>query len=113
MGLVFAITAGAGGGLGGAPAPLLPGALLLGAAAGAGGSLLDSLLGATVQYSGLDEKTGKVYNRPAPKGARKLTRIAGSNLLSNGAVNFLSAAVTALVALAVTATRLGVSVAAL
>lgn len=67
--------------------------------AGLFGSLLDSLLGATMQYSGFDAAKGKLVSRPGPG----VERISGLPWLSNNMVNLVSAsatsALTALVAL--------------
>ncbi|CAL1688070.1 unnamed protein product [Lasius platythorax] len=56
------------------------------------GSILDSVLGATLQYSGIDEK-GVVVERPG-KGVR---HICGKQLLDNHSVNLLSSIGIALV----------------
>jgi uncharacterized membrane protein len=101
MGIVFAITSAVGGNAGGVPPPALGFSLLMGLIAGVNGSLLDSVMGATVQYSGLDAASGKVYNRPV-KGL-SLTRISGHDWVSNSAVNFWSATLTALAAMVITA----------
>jgi uncharacterized membrane protein len=68
--------------------------LPLGLIAGLFGSLLDSLLGATLQFSGYDRAAGRVTSAPGPG----VTRVAGRPLLSNNAVNVLSASATAALA---------------
>ncbi|GAQ86149.1 hypothetical protein KFL_002730070 [Klebsormidium nitens] len=59
--------------------------------AGLAGSLVDSLLGATLQYSGLDGKLKKVVQHPGPG----VTQITGLHLLNNEGVNFVASATTA------------------
>ena len=54
------------------------------------GSFIDSLLGATLQFSGFDQDTGLVTGKPGPR----VLRIAGLPLMSNDAVNLVSAAIT-------------------
>ena len=71
--------------------------VLVGGVAGLFGSVVDSLLGATVQYSGYSDKLGKVVSKPAP-GVR---HISGVDILDNHAVNFVSSLITALVVPAV------------
>lgn len=62
----------------------------LGLMAGLFGSLLDSVLGATLQFTGYDAASGKIVSRPGPG----VERISGLPWLSNNAVNLLSASVT-------------------
>lgn len=65
----------------------------LGLMAGLLGSVLDSVLGATVQYSGYNSSTDRVTSKPGPN----VQHISGLPLLSNNAVNAVSASVTAVV----------------
>ncbi|GAV02472.1 hypothetical protein RvY_13034 [Ramazzottius varieornatus] len=56
------------------------------------GSLIDSLLGALFQFSGLD-KERRIVNTPGPG----ITKICGRELLDNHAVNLISCALTSLI----------------
>lgn len=64
---------------------------------GLAGSVVDSLLGATVQYSGYDSSTGKVVAQPGAT----VKHISGRAWLNNDAVNATSAVLMSLGAAAV------------
>lgn len=65
--------------------------LALGLLGGALGNVLDSLLGATLQFSGADAEKGRATSRPGPG----VQHISGRDVLSNDAVNALAAAAAA------------------
>uniref|UniRef100_UPI00358E242A transmembrane protein 19 n=1 Tax=Myxine glutinosa TaxID=7769 RepID=UPI00358E242A len=60
--------------------------ILYGAVAGFSGSIIDSFLGATLQYSGYDAKQGFVMSHPTPT----THHVSGYALLNNNAVNLFS-----------------------
>ena len=65
--------------------------LVVGLAAGFLGSLIDSILGATIQFSGYCENRKRMVSTPGPH----VKRVSGVNFLSNSMVNFVSAVVCA------------------
>lgn len=66
--------------------------IVYGGLAGLLGSIVDSCLGATMQFSGLDENTGMVVNSPL----NTAKHIAGKPILDNNAVNLFSSILIAL-----------------
>lgn len=66
--------------------------ILFGGIAGLLGSLIDSFLGATVQYSGLDSN-GRVVERAG----ENIRYISGYTIFDNHSVNLISSILTALI----------------
>ncbi|XP_038110695.1 transmembrane protein 19 isoform X1 [Culex quinquefasciatus] len=66
--------------------------IVFGGVAGLLGSVVDSVMGATVQFSGVDEE-GKIVERPG----KNVRHICGVRILDNHSVNLISAIVTGLV----------------
>lgn len=67
--------------------------ILVGTIAGLLGSIIDSIIGATVQFSGYERATGKIVS----KSKRGVVWISGSEILDNHSVNLMSTLITALI----------------
>ena len=67
--------------------------ILLDGFAGLFGSFIDSVLGATLQYSGFCEEQKKVVSKPSST----VKHICGKNILDNHLVNLLSSSISAIV----------------
>lgn len=67
--------------------------IIVGTMAGLMGSIIDSIIGATVQFSGFDRATGKIASKSGPG----IEHISGSEILDNHSVNLMSTLITALV----------------
>ncbi|XP_050470001.1 transmembrane protein 19 isoform X4 [Bombus huntii] len=65
--------------------------IIIGGIGGLFGSVIDSFLGAMLQYSGINEK-GKIVERPG----KHVKHICGRQILDNHSVNLLSSVITAL-----------------
>jgi len=66
--------------------------VLIGGIGGLFGSVFDSFLGATIQYTGYSERLEKVQNKPAAE----VRHVSGVDILDNHAVNFVSSLITAI-----------------
>lgn len=67
--------------------------LIVGTIAGLLGSIIDSIIGATVQFSGYERSTGKIVSKSKPG----VDWISGSEILDNHSVNLMSTLITALI----------------
>lgn len=73
--------------------------IFTGAFAGLFGSIFDSLLGATLQYSGIDSYSGKIVEKPGPG----VKHISGISVLDNHSVNMIMSIASSVVVPSVTA----------
>lgn len=67
--------------------------MIVGTIAGLLGSIIDSIIGATVQFSGYELSTGKIVSKSKPG----VVWISGSEILDNHSVNLMSTLITALI----------------
>lgn len=67
--------------------------VIIGTIAGLLGSMVDSVIGATMQFSGYERSTGKIVSKPKPG----VVWVSGAEILDNHSVNLLSTLITALV----------------
>ncbi|WAR24372.1 TMM19-like protein [Mya arenaria] len=68
--------------------------IFVGGMCGLLGSIIDSFLGATLQYSGYDKSSGRIVNKPGPS----VEHICGTVFLDNHSVNLVASLSTALLA---------------
>lgn len=67
--------------------------ILIGTIAGLLGSIIDSIIGATVQFSGYERATGKIVSQSK----RGVVWISGAEILDNHSVNLMATLITALI----------------
>lgn len=67
--------------------------IVIGGVGGLVGSLIDSIIGATMQYSGQHEESGKIVEMPG----KNVRHISGVRILDNHSVNLISSILTGIV----------------